>query len=125
MKKTRFAAVLAAALAVSALGAGAASARPAVPQSLTLTASVAGQTCQANGDFVDVTLTATAVSSSTVRGYRWDFTNDGRFDTKAAQDPTVVHTYADEINVTARVGAKNTEGDTAFDTVTFSTLRCP
>jgi hypothetical protein len=50
---------------------------------------------------VDVTLRATAVSSSTIRGYRWDFTNDGRFDTRAAQNPTIVHAYADEINVTA------------------------
>jgi hypothetical protein len=125
MRKMRLAAVLAASLAVVAVGAGSAVARSAAPQTLTLTASVANQKCQPNGDFVDVTLTATANSSSDVLGYRWDFTNDGRFDTRAMPDATIVHTYADEINVTARVGAKNAEGDKAFDTVSFATLRCP
>jgi hypothetical protein len=45
MKKTRLGAVLAASLAVLALGAGSASARPADPQTLTLTASVVDQKC--------------------------------------------------------------------------------
>ena len=125
MRKMSLAAILAASMAVVAVAAGPAIARPAAPATLTVTASVASQVCQANGNFVDVTLTAVAESSSSVRGYRWDFTNNGSFDTRANSNPTVVHTYADEINVTARVGAKNTEGNTAFDTVAFSTLRCP
>jgi hypothetical protein len=125
MRKMRLAAVLAASLAVVAVGASSAVAGTSAPQSLALTASVANQECQPNGDFVDVTLTATAESSSEVIGYKWDFTNDGRFDTRALSDPTIVHTYPDEVNVTARVGAKNTEGNRAFDTVGFATLRCP
>lgn len=125
MRKSRLSAVVAASIGLFALAASPAVARPAVPATLTLVAAVVDQECQPNGDFVDVTLTATADSSSMVRGYRWDFTNDGRFDTRALSDPTVTRAYPDEISVTARVGAKNVEGDTAFDTVTFATLRCP
>jgi uncharacterized protein (DUF58 family) len=123
MRKTSLAALLAASLTVLALAAGPAVARPAAPTSLTLTAFVVSQSCQ-GGDFVNVTLSATADSSSDVLGYKWDWTNNGRLDTRVLQDPTAVHRYPDEINVTARVVAKNAEGNTAFDTVTFATLRC-
>jgi hypothetical protein len=124
MRRTRIAAILASSLAIVALGAGASSARPATPSTLTLTASVVDQVCQ-GGDFVNVTLTATAESSSGLRGFKWDFTNNGTFDTQKLRNPMVTHQYTDETNVTARVGAKNAEGDQAMDTVTFSTLDCP
>jgi PKD domain len=121
MRKIRLATAAAALVAVVALGAG----QAAAPSSLTLVAAVADQDCQPNGDFVDVTLSAVAESSSEVLGYKWDFTNDGRFDTPVLPSPTIVHTYPDEINVTARVGAKNAEGNKAMDTISFATLRCP
>jgi uncharacterized protein (DUF58 family) len=123
MRKTRLAAMLAASLTVLAFAAGPAVARPSAPTSLTLTGFVVSQTCQ-GGDFVNVTLSATADSSSDVLGYKWDWTNDGRLDTRVLQNPSASHRYLDEINVTARVIAKNAEGNTAFDTVTFATLRC-
>jgi hypothetical protein len=123
MRKTRLAGLLAASATVLALTAGPAVARPAAPTSLTLAASVVSQTCQ-GGDFVKVTLTALAESSSQVLGYKWDFTNDGRLDTRVLSNPTIDHLYPDEINVTARVVAKNAEGDRASDTITFATLRC-
>jgi hypothetical protein len=106
------------------LAASPAVARPAVPATLTLDAFVVSQQCQ-GGDNVVVTLSANVDSSSDVRGFKWDWTNNGRFDTAVLASPQANHTYADEINVTARIGAKNTEGNTAFDTVTFATLRCP
>src|SRR6476469_1920666 len=53
-------------------------AAPAV-QALTVTAFVVKQTCL-NGDFVQVTLSAT-VSPAQPAKYRWDFTNNGTFDT--------------------------------------------
>jgi PKD repeat protein len=112
-------------VALALAGSGAARARTASPAMLTVTAEVVDQTCQANGNFVDVTLSATAQSSSEVRGFKWDFTNDGTFDTRLMQDPTVVHTYPDEVRVTAKVVAKNVEGDRAKDKITFRTLRCP
>jgi hypothetical protein len=124
MRKMSLAAVFAASISVLALAAGPAVARPTAPGSLTLTASVVNQSCQ-GGDFVNVTLSATAQSSSQVLGYKWDFTNDGRLDTRVLSDPTIVHRYLDEINVTARVVAKNAEGNMASDTVTFATIRCP
>jgi PKD domain len=123
MRRSSLAAVLAVSISVIALAAGPAAARPAAPSTLTLTASVANQQCQ-GGDFVNVTLTATADSSSQVLGYKWDFTNDGRLDTRVLSDPTITHRYPDEINVTARVVAKNAEGNTASDTVSFATMRC-
>jgi hypothetical protein len=123
MKIKRLATVVAVSLGLLALAAGPSSARTSTPSTLVLTASVANQQCQ-GGDFVRVTLTAIAESSSDVRGYRWDFRNDGRFDTPVLQNPTVTTRYPDEINVTARVIALNTEGDRASDTVSFATLRC-
>jgi hypothetical protein len=101
------------------------SADAGTPRTLTLTAFVADQRCQPNGDFVDVRLSAMAESSSQVLGHKWDFTNDGRFDTRVLADPTLTHTYADEVTVTARIGARNAEGNKAMDTVTFATLRRP
>ena len=70
-----------------------------------------------------MTLSATAEPSTDVK-FRWDFTSDGRFDMRARANPTVVHTYPDETNVTARVGARNLSGEMAQDTVGFATLRC-
>lgn len=93
------------------------------PQTLTLTAFVMNQQCQ-GGDFVRVTLSATVESSSDVLGHKWDWTNNGSFDTRVLPSPTASHLYADEINVTARIGAKNAEGNRASDTISFVTLRC-
>jgi hypothetical protein len=123
MRIKRLATVVAVSLGLLALAAGPSVARTAAPSSLTLTASVANQACM-GGDFVRVTLTATAESSSDVLGYRWDFRNDGRFDTRVLQSPTVNTRYPDEINVTAKVIARNAEGNMASDTVSFATLRC-
>jgi PKD domain-containing protein len=131
MVKKRFAAVLATAAVAGMLGVGAAqtagasparSASPKVPQALSVTAQVIDQQCQ-GGDFVNVTLDATAQSTSPVR-FAWDFTNNGSFDTGRLRNPMVTHLYPDEVNVTARVGAGNAEGNRVADTVSFSTLRC-
>src|SRR3990172_13340385 len=94
----------------------------AAPDTLTVEALVADQGCL-NGDTVQVTLTAT-VDSTSEAGSRWDFTNDGRFDTRLSTNHTVVTTYGDELNITARVRVRNREGNRASDTVSFQTLRC-
>lgn len=120
MLKKRIAAVLGAATMAGLLATGPVS---ATPQALSVTASVTDQVCQ-GGDFVRVTLTAFAQSSSQPVRYRWDFTNNGSFDTGIRTNPTVSNLYPDEVTVTARVGAGNPEGDRAQDTVTFGTLRC-
>ncbi len=80
------------------------------------------QTC-INGDTVAVKLSATVQPNQQVR-YRWDFNNDGIFDTVASTNPTVTHRYGDEKIRTARVRAVNASGVTAFDRVTFTTKRC-
>lgn len=92
-------------------------------QALQVQAVVADQQC-VNGDTVQVTLSAVTDSTSATK-YRWDFTNNGSLDNRASADPTVVTTYPDEVNVTAKVVARNLEGDRDKDTVSFSTLRCP
>lgn len=48
----------------------------------------------------------------------------GVFDTTASTNPMVVHNYPDEKRVTARVVAITSTGTRAFDTVTFTTIRC-
>jgi uncharacterized protein (DUF58 family) len=91
-------------------------------QALTVNAFVVRQVCL-NGDFVRVTLSATVQPNQPVR-YRWDFTNNGTFDTALSSNPTVTHTYPDERRFTARVRVVNARGVIAFDTVTFTTRRC-
>jgi uncharacterized protein (DUF58 family) len=103
------------ALVLSAIAAPAA-------QALTVNAFVVRQSCL-NGDFVQVSLSATVQPNQAVK-YRWDFNNDGVFDTVASSNPTVTHRYPDERRVTARVLAVNANGVRAVDTVTFTTRRC-
>ena len=89
---------------------------------LTVTAFVVKQTCL-NGDFVQVTLSATVQPNQPAK-YRWDFTNNGTFDTPLSSIPKVTHTYHDERRITARVRMVNAQGMVRFDTVTFTTKRC-
>ena len=91
-------------------------------QALTVNAFVVRQSC-VNGDVVAVTFSATVQPNQRVR-YRWDFNNDGVFDTVANFNPTVTHRYGDELMRTARVVAVNANGVRAFDRVTFRTRRC-
>ncbi len=118
MKTNKWSARLGAAALGLFLVAGAA---PAA-QALTVNAFVVRQSCL-NRDAVQVTLSATVQPAQQVR-YRWDFNNDGVFDTTASTNPTVVHNYPDEKRVTARVVAITSTGTRAFDTVTFTTIRC-
>jgi uncharacterized protein (DUF58 family) len=92
-------------------------------QALTVNAFVVRQSC-VNGDLVAVTLSATVQPFQRVVRYRWDFNNDGIFDTGLLLNPTVIHRYRDEVIRTARVMAINGAGVRAFDTVTFMTRRC-
>ena len=91
-------------------------------QALTVNAFVVRQSC-VNGDIVAVTLSATVQPHLQVR-YRWDFNNDGIFDTGLLMNPTVTHRYGDELMRTARVVAVPANGARAFDRVTFRTRRC-
>jgi len=91
-------------------------------QALTVNAFVVSQSC-VNGDTVAVTLSATVQPNQQVR-YRWDFNNDGIFDTAPSFNPTVTHRYPDEVRRTARVVAIKANGVRAFDRVTFTTRRC-
>ena len=89
---------------------------------LTVTAFVVKQVCL-NGDTVQVTLSATVSPAQPAR-YRWDFTNNGSFDTALNSNPKVTHNYPDERRFTARVRMVNAQGMVRFDTVTFTTRRC-
>jgi uncharacterized protein (DUF58 family) len=92
-------------------------------QALTVNGFVVRQSC-VNGDIVAVTLSATVQPNVQVR-YRWDFNNDGIFDTGLLLNPTVTHRYHDEVMRTARVMAvRVANGVRAFDRVTFLTRRC-
>jgi uncharacterized protein (DUF58 family) len=91
-------------------------------QALTVNGFVVRQNC-VNGDIVQVTLSATVQPNQRVR-YRWDFNNDGVFDTGFLLSPTITHRYGDELMRTARVVAVNANGVRAFDRVTFRTRRC-
>ena len=91
-------------------------------QALTVTAFVVRQTC-INSDFVRVTLSATVQPNQPAR-YRWDFTNNGSFDTPLSLNPTVTHVYHEERRITARVRMVNAQGMARVDTVTFITRSC-
>ena len=87
-----------------------------------VTAFVVTQTCLSGG-FVQVTLSATVQPNQPAK-YRWDFTNNGTFDTALNSNPKVTHTYPDESRITARVRMVNAQGLVKFDTVTFTTRPC-
>lgn len=90
---------------------------------ISITAVLVDQQCQ-GGDNVRVTLSATGQSDNRPVKFRWDFNNDGRFDTGVMNGPKVVTLYTDEVTRTARIAARDAAGDIAEDTVTFQTLRC-
>jgi hypothetical protein len=56
--------------------------------------------------------------------FRWDFTNNGSYDSRPMANPQVQHLYGDELTITARVGVRDATGATAQDTVQFTTPRC-
>ena len=92
-------------------------------QALTVTAFVVKQTCVSGSELAQVTLSAHLQPTGLAK-YRWDFTNNGTFDTALSSSPTVTHRYAHERRFTARVRAVNARGVVAFDTVTFVTRNC-
>jgi PKD repeat protein len=102
----------------------------AVPSALTqplrvvLTASVMDQQC-AGGNGVNVTLTATLTPPKSGATFKWDFDNDGVFDTQPSTDPTVTHLYPDEVPVTATVAVMKGNRVKGTDSVRFRTIRCP
>ena len=116
---------LLAGLVGAGLAASIAGATPAMaaPQALQVTAVFVSATCQ-GGDFANVKLTAQVSGATGSVAYKWDWTNNGSFDTGALSDPAVQHRYGDELTVTARVGARDSSGATAMDTIQFSTPRC-
>jgi hypothetical protein len=109
----------------AAMAATIAGAAPAVaaPSALGVQAVFVNAVCQ-GGDFARATLTAQVTGQTGDVKYKWDWTNNGSFDTRALSNPQTSHLYGDELTVTARVGARDSSGATAFDTVTFSTPRC-
>jgi PKD repeat protein len=90
---------------------------------LTVTAMVENQVCLSK-DFVQVTFSAMSTSDSQPVGYRWDFNNDGRLDTKLTTDPSGVHIFGDESVFTSKILALNKAGERAQDSISFSTLKC-
>ena len=50
-----------------------------------------------------MTLTATLSPPKPGATFKWDFDNDGVFDTQPSPDPTVTHLYPDEVAVSATV----------------------
>ncbi len=94
------------------------------PLRVILTADVMDQQC-AGGNGVNVTLTATLSPPKSGATFKWDFDNDGVFDTQPSADPTVTHLYPDEVRVTATVAVMKGNQVKGTDSVSFSTLRCP
>ena len=88
----------------------------------TVTAFVVGQVC-ANSDFAKVTLSAKMTPSQPAK-YRWDFTNNGTFDTPLSSIPRVTHLYREDLRFTARVQAITAKGVVRVDTVIFHARSC-
>jgi hypothetical protein len=87
-----------------------------------LTAIVANQRCL-TGDDVYVTYTASLDPPQEGTLYRWDFNNDGLFDTDPNPEPTAHTGYPQNVFITARVQASNGR-QTMQATVRFRTMRC-
>jgi hypothetical protein len=92
------------------------------PQAIAVTAAVTGQTCVQHDALV--TFSATVTPAQTAR-FRWDWNNDGIYDTRATTRTTARHEFPDEMTFTVGVKATNQAREMATDTVTFTTIRCP
>ena len=92
------------------------------PQAISVTATVTGQTCTPTHDAL-VTFSATVSPAQTAR-FRWDWNNDGIYDTRATTRTTARHEFQDQATFTVGVLARNQAGESATDTVTFTTIRC-
>jgi PKD domain len=66
-----------------------------------------------------------ALAAESGATYKWDFDNEGVFDTQPSSDPTVTHVYPDEVRVTATVAVMKGNQVKGSNSVTFNTLRCP
>ena len=95
---------------------------PEIPQAINITAILIEEQC-VGGDFVNVTLSGMGNSSSPAE-FAWDFENNGTIDTGGLSNPRVEHLYPDEVNVTAKLFARNAENQMDTDTITFGTLNC-
>jgi hypothetical protein len=93
-----------------------------VPQAINITAILIEEQCL-GGDLVNVTLSGMGNSSSPAE-FAWDFENNGSIDTGILSNPRVEHVYPDEVNITAKLFARNDEGQMDSDTITFGTLNC-
>ena len=106
-----------------ALVLGTASPTAGAVQSLTIEGYVIEQQCFGESVFVD--MSAVHDSSSEPVRFRWDFENDGRWDTRPRINPFQRPVYVgDGQLVTVRVGARNSEGDTDQDVFTFTAVDC-
>ena len=92
------------------------------PQAITVTATVTGQTCVQHDALV--TFSATVNPAQTAK-FRWDWNNDGIYDTRATTRTTARHEFQDQATFTVGVLARNQAGESATDTVTFTTIHCP
>jgi hypothetical protein len=56
--------------------------------------------------------------------FRWDWNNDGIYDTRGNTRTTVKHEFQDQATITVGVQATSATGEIATNTVTFNTRRC-
>src|SRR5262245_94840 len=112
---------------LAALGAAALFGVAALPASAAVTVQgrALAQRCTPGGDFAQVLLGARTNSDAGPVTVQWDFTNDGTLDTQPSTRMATVHAYPDEGTFTARVVATTADGQTASDTFSVVTQRCP
>jgi hypothetical protein len=57
-----------------------------------------------------------------ITGYRWDFNNDGTYNTDWSSSPTASHTYSQEGTYRAKLQVRDNQGETAIDIATVTVL---
>ena len=113
------------AIALSAgLLAGTPPAESAETQSLAVIPLPVAQACL-GPDNVLVALSAFVFTTSEPVVFRWDFNADGVLDSPPRLAPGALHVYPDEFPVTARIVARNAEGNLSAAVTAFGTLTCP
>ena len=77
------------------------------------------------GDSISMSASGSTDSDGSVVGYRWDYTNDGSWDTSWSSSPSTSHSYSSAESCTVKVQVKDDDDATDTDTASVTISEVP